>query len=335
MERRETPSGLPRTSTDRVRRGQVRGLLISEALSVTDELPGLHELAPGLARELTGLRDEMAAMDDRTAPAEPERPSLVPPQSRGEAAEARRLASARWDALLARIRIVPGLEGFWQRPSAGSLQPAAADGPVVIIFTNQERCDALILDGDNEHLVRVVPLPGLTDQEAAANAYHPDDAGQAQLDMCQTLEWLWETVADPILQTLAHVSPPGPDRPWPRVQWCPTGPLAALPLHAVGYRGDGRAVLDRVVSSYTPTVRALAPLRGRSHRTASGRACRRHLDRRPCVYPRHVRGAYACPDSWCAGSSTCQFRRSSHGKPEENGCFAAIVAADAHLAAGE
>jgi len=32
-----------------------------------------------------------------------------------------------------------------------------------------------------------------------------------------------------------------------------------LPLHGAGYHasGDGRTVLDRVVSSYTPTLRAL------------------------------------------------------------------------------
>jgi CHAT domain-containing protein len=238
--------------------------------------------AQDLAHELTGLWDDMAAMDDRGATGEPETPSPAQPQSRGEAAEARRLASARWDALLARIRAVPGLEGFWESPSADSLLPAADDGPVIIITTDRERCDALILDERGERLIRVVALTGLTDQEARqrangfrealANAYQWAEAGQAQLDMRQTLEWLWDVVADPVLQALGHVSPPGMDQPWPRVYWCPTGPLGTLPLHAAGRRSsdDGHAVLDRVVSSYTPTVRALAHLRDRSHRAASG-----------------------------------------------------------------
>ncbi|WP_443072420.1 CHAT domain-containing protein [Streptomyces sp. NBC_01485] len=49
----------------------------------------------------------------------------------------------------------------------------------------------------------------------------------------------------------------------PRVWWAPGGLLGQLPLHAVGYHTDSasdprrRTVMDRVVSSYTPTVRAL------------------------------------------------------------------------------
>ena len=46
------------------------------------------------------------------------------------------------------------------------------------------------------------------------------------------------------------------------VWWCPTGPLAHLPIHAAGiYASDkshaGPCVPDFVVSSYTPTVSAL------------------------------------------------------------------------------
>jgi tetratricopeptide (TPR) repeat protein len=267
---------------------QARGLLIAEALAAADDgLSGLGELAPSLARELTGLMGEIAALDDRAAVGEPKMPSLVPFSSAGEEAEARRLASVRWDALLARIRALPGLAGFWEPPSADSLRPAAADGPVVVVTASSDRCDALILDGTGENVVRVVPLPELTDQEtlrrangfraALANVYsataEPADASQAQLDMRQTLEWLWDTVAEPVLQALGHVSAPGPGQSWPRVFWCPSGALGALPLHAAGYHdsGDGRAVLDRVVSSYTPTVRALAHLRARNLRHTDSR----------------------------------------------------------------
>ncbi|MFJ9690138.1 CHAT domain-containing protein [Streptomyces bacillaris] len=45
----------------------------------------------------------------------------------------------------------------------------------------------------------------------------------------------------------------------PRLWWCPTGRLSFLPLHAAG-RGaadSGTWVVDRAVSSYTPTLRAL------------------------------------------------------------------------------
>ncbi len=48
----------------------------------------------------------------------------------------------------------------------------------------------------------------------------------------------------------------------PRVWWCPTGPLTVLPLHAAGH-GTDDCVLDRVVSSYASTLRALADARVR------------------------------------------------------------------------
>lgn len=46
-----------------------------------------------------------------------------------------------------------------------------------------------------------------------------------------------------------------------RIWWCPTGPLAFLPLHAAGIYGSaylpGLCVSDFVVSSYTPTVHSI------------------------------------------------------------------------------
>jgi CHAT domain-containing protein len=54
----------------------------------------------------------------------------------------------------------------------------------------------------------------------------------------------------------------------PRIWWVPTGPLTMLPLHAAGHHAGDRAgdradtLLDRVVSSYLPTI-------GARHRTRS------------------------------------------------------------------
>jgi CHAT domain-containing protein len=47
--------------------------------------------------------------------------------------------------------------------------------------------------------------------------------------------------------------------PRPRLWWCPTGPLAELPLHAAGiYDGPSQdCVSNYAVSSYTPTLSAL------------------------------------------------------------------------------
>lgn len=71
----------------------------------------------------------------------------------------------------------------------------------------------------------------------------------AQQEVRDVLAWLGDTVVDPVLTHLGHTTTPRGS--WPAVCWCPVGPLAFLPLHAAG------SALDRVVSSYTTTVRAL------------------------------------------------------------------------------
>ena len=62
-----------------------------------------------------------------------------------------------------------------------------------------------------------------------------------------------------IIQILTS-SQPTTAKDLPRIRWCPTGPLAFLPIHAAGIydtNEPGSKVFDYVVSSYTPTVSAL------------------------------------------------------------------------------
>ncbi|MFF8480420.1 CHAT domain-containing protein [Streptomyces antibioticus] len=83
-------------------------------------------------------------------------------------------------------------------------------------------------------------------------------------ELASVAEWLWDCIADPVLRYLGiHDAPPA-GAGYPRLWWCPTGLLNLLPLHAAGYHraprgGDvPRTVIDRAVSSYTPTLRALS-----------------------------------------------------------------------------
>src|SRR5882724_6777481 len=80
---------------------------------------------------------------------------------------------------------------------------------------------------------------------------------------------MWDGFAAKVLEHLGYTGEP--TGPWPRVWWCPTGPLTLLPIHAAGdHRTPGAAVLDRVVSSYTPTLRALVEARSDPGRQRTG-----------------------------------------------------------------
>jgi hypothetical protein len=176
----------------------------------------------------------------------------------------RRLALAReWDDLVARARAVPGLGDFLRPPSPETLLPAARQGPVVILNVSRWRCDALVVRAGG---VDSLPLPAL-DAEIVAEraesylaAVGGEQVDERALDEC--LRWMWDAFAGAVLRHLGHLAPPAPGRSWPRVWWCPTGALALLPLHAAGHHDRaGESVIDRVVSSYTPTLRALLDAR--------------------------------------------------------------------------
>lgn len=80
-------------------------------------------------------------------------------------------------------------------------------------------------------------------------------------------EWLWDSLAGPVLDGIGIQARPGTTDVWPRVWWCPSGLLGALPIPAAGHhetRRDPLTVCDRAVSSSTPTLRALMRSRARA-----------------------------------------------------------------------
>ncbi len=98
----------------------------------------------------------------------------------------------------------------------------------------------------------------------AGNASDYQQRIDAELTLGDILRWLWGAVTEPVLRRLGFDGEPPAGRTWPRVWWIPGGMLSQLPLHAAGdHQEPGQAVLDRVVSSYAPTIRALTHARGR------------------------------------------------------------------------
>ncbi|MFC4055083.1 CHAT domain-containing protein [Actinomadura syzygii] len=231
---------------------QARGVLLAEAIGSRGR--DLARIRPDLAGEMALLRDRLA----EPAAAGREHAAVL------AAAETRRADADRWDDLLARIRRVPGLEGFLGRPRLADLRAGMTDEPVVIVTCSAARADALILDRAG---VRSVPLPGLDGAQADAWASYLRGGDVPQEHLLDLLAWLWDTIAEPVLDAVAPA-------PGTRLWWTPVGPLSLLPLHAAGRHldGGGASVLDRVVSSYTPTVRSL--VHARSRRTAEPAAGR-------------------------------------------------------------
>jgi hypothetical protein len=206
----------------------------------------------------------------------------------------RRVALAReWDELMGRaLRLGPEVVELLAPPRLAALLPG--EGTAVVVNPTSRRSDALLVSASG---VASVPLPDLDLDElfdraadhlqrlqavdtADARVRHAteramirpvaanyQEAHAANLDLLRardeldarllsTLEWLWSTTAEPVLTALGAEGSTG--RGEHRVWWCPTGPMTFLPVHAAGHHdGSGRSVIDRVVSSTTPTLHAL------------------------------------------------------------------------------
>jgi tetratricopeptide (TPR) repeat protein len=250
---------------------QARGILLSQALDTRTDLAELTDHHRDLADRFVRLRDALDrpdALSDALAAGPP-----GPPSGRASAEARRRRGLARdFDQLLAEIRRRPNFKSFLRPPPVSELTAAAAEGPVVIVNASRFGSHALVLT--NTGLLEPLPLPELTvdsvvDQVTEFVTVVSGDASPAeQLQLTAVLGWLWDAIAGPILEHLGIHGRPESSVAWPRLWWCAPGLLSFLPLHAAGHHdtrseASPRTVADRVISSYTPTVRALVHARRR------------------------------------------------------------------------
>ena len=224
-----------------------RAVLLGQLLETRGDLSDLERDHPTLAARFARLRGELDAdhltRDDRV-----------------------RLTS-EFAALVAEIRDRDGFRTFMAPPAPEDLIAEARSGPVVVFSISRYRSDALLLTGSG---ITCLPLPLLTADaviqrfhtftEALTESADPDAGWQdrvaAQDTLHEVLEWLWDAAAGPVLDALGLDGGSGADLP--RVWWVTGGMLGMLPLHAAGHHRDGGpSVMDRVVSSCTPTIRAL------------------------------------------------------------------------------
>ncbi|GHB62030.1 CHAT domain-containing protein [Streptomyces viridiviolaceus] len=262
---------------------QARGVLLSQAFDADSDLTRLREAAPDLADRFEELRTALDTATESREPLSAEFPEEAPRDGARAAdarADRRQRLAADWQELTRRIRT--------EHPGLGLLRPVrewderelratAAAGPVVLVNVSPYGSDALVV---TEHSIDAVPLPGLDPgttatrrqkfEEALARIESPGtprrQAQRAQQVVRSTLAWLWQTVTGPVLDHLGV--PAAPTGPWPRLWWSPGGALGTLPPHAAAPADGTSGALDRVVSSYTPTLRALHHARQRAARPA-------------------------------------------------------------------
>ncbi|MFG2881992.1 CHAT domain-containing protein [Streptomyces sp. NPDC048297] len=269
----------PLRALDLLERG--RGILLGQLTETRRDLSDLRRQAPELAEEFSRLGEAMTsfgAVDDRD-------PGEVP----GSARDTHRLTVRSWERVRDEIRGLPGF-GSFLRPGVPDLGELTVDGPVVVVNLARRRSDAIVIA---EGTAVCVPLPRADLRSAgewfeafrlAVGSLHDpaesaEQRWEAGIVVQETLTWLWEAIAEPVVRHLGLE--PGGD-PLPRLWWCPTGILSLMPLHAAGRytkgaengeedgngdkdrNGTWEGIADFAMSSYTTTLDALRP-KGTEH----------------------------------------------------------------------
>jgi len=109
--------------------------------------------------------------------------------------------------------LLPEFKRFLRPLRETELRSAAQYGPIAIINVSDLRCDTLLIE---YHQVQALALPSLSKEEVEAKAT------KGSLGSSRVLEWLWNTIAGPVLNALGFTQPPGDS--WPHVWWIPTRP---------------------------------------------------------------------------------------------------------------
>lgn len=224
-------------------RGVISGLILEMRTDITE----LRENYPDLARRFTALRDELDAPNERALSLD-----NVDSLPLGKLGTKRtQETDQQFKEAIAEIRELPNFEGFLLPPTADQTKAAATNGPIAVINVSEYRCDAFLVTCSE---IRVLELPNLHEREVNKHAVRLNVVGVTS----SLLEWLWDVIARPVLETLEFKKPPSDDN-WPHLWWIPTRALTQLPIHAAGYhfKGSTETVLDRVISSYSSSVKAL------------------------------------------------------------------------------
>ncbi|MEV4015683.1 CHAT domain-containing protein [Nonomuraea angiospora] len=234
-----------------------RAVLLNRALDTRSDVSELRAMHPRLAARFEELRDLLD-----------QDPDLLPTQ---DSVPDRRHLEEELAATFERIRTVEGFASFGLPPMNEQLLVEAEAGPIICFNVTAYRSDALILSSRG---VASLALPDLTENTLVGKIddfYHAlavatrVESGllerrDAQSRLHDVLRWLWDAAVGPVLAVLNETDA----RAW----WVTGGLLGFLPVHAAGHHTEipepgysRRTIMDRVLFSYTPTIRSLAHAR--------------------------------------------------------------------------
>ncbi|KAL2827513.1 CHAT domain-containing protein [Aspergillus cavernicola] len=230
-----------------------RGVIASLVLDMRADLSDLSATHPNLAAQFISHRDVLDMPEAASVPGASSESS-----SWELRAKERRQREQQFHDTCNLIRSQPGFETFLLPPTTEQMLDAARLGSIVVVNVSPWRSDALILTVEGATAIHFPMLDFKQAQDISRKLQSPHLHGNQVL--IWILEWAWDVVAQPCLEALGlHGPPPLDSDHIPHIWWILTGPLSHLPIHAAGRhaRGSHNTVLDRAMSSYSSSIKAL------------------------------------------------------------------------------
>ncbi|VUC22327.1 unnamed protein product [Clonostachys rosea] len=233
-----------------------RGFMMSHLGDMNKDISDLKQSYPELAGRFIDYREQLKtseALSNNTVIGHRDATFSPPLGLSGY----RSSIANEFEKTIAEIQSMPGFETFLAPLSIAEMQEAAKQGPIVVLNVSRFGGDAIIVE---EQQIRRINLPQLAPSLKAKER-------EPSINSTLVLEWLWDTVTEPVLNALGFTEPVT-DSNWPHVWWIPTGALNKFPIHAAGYHDTApqRTVIDRVKSSYSSSIKALVQTRKRSYK---------------------------------------------------------------------
>ncbi|KAH7115654.1 CHAT domain-containing protein [Dactylonectria macrodidyma] len=238
-----------------------RAVIIGQLMDARSDLSFLEQQHPDIARRYQLLRDEV-----NTPLRQVEQGAI-----QGESRIRRLEALAELDACIEEIRCTAGHERFMLDQETAEMQECAAGGSIVVVNITTFRSDAIIV---SPIAIKTLNLPMLAAKDARAWLGKiwtglRSERLQKNREYLDYLSWLWETCVKEILNEVCRSH--DTVNSLPRIWWIGTGLASSMPFHAAGIHSvdSTENAFSRAVSSYTPSIKALAHARRRASGTES------------------------------------------------------------------
>ena len=189
-----------------------------------------------------------------------------------QAQQRRRDSEAAFNLFVQKIRNIPGYDRFLLGFTLDGMRACASEGPIIVVNVTNIGSHAIIIMSSD---IKSLELPELSPTEARRwlkRAWHtsPRSLESNNRDFREYLAWLWQgCVREVLIECGFRVRQPGTELP--RIWWIGTGLASSMPFHAAGDHSSRpqKNLFNRAISSYTPSIKALAYSRERSQKTCA------------------------------------------------------------------